>query len=101
MKLKELQWSDELTQEVGEALANSKLVEVMKKHGILEKGTFEIQINLIDKNSEARTSEVRGENVSFARESCFEYYVICEQCEEAGGIPLAPPGTPSCLCRFC
>lgn len=99
MKTKELQWSDELTQEVGEALANSKLVEVMKKHGILEKGTFEIQINLIDKNSEARTSEVRGENVSFAR--CrLVYYEVCSQCEEDGGISLVSSSS-SCWCRFC
>ena len=100
MKSKELEWSDGLKQEVGEALANSKLVEVMKKHGILEQGTFEVQINLIDKDSEARTSEVRGENISSA--SCrLVYYEVCSQCEEDGGIPMAPPGTPSCLCRIC
>ncbi len=101
MKLKELQWSDELRQEVGEALANSKLVEVMKKHGIFEKGTFEVQINLMDKDSEARTGEVSKASIS--SKTCFRivYYEVCSQCEEDGGIPMAPPGTPSCLCRIC
>ncbi len=106
MESQKMQWSDELRQKVGEALVSSNLVEVMEKAGILEKGTFEVQINLVDKDYKPTTSEARGENVSSARAGCVQiyYHQSCQNCSRDGGTPLPPPLPPngsSCWCEFC
>ena len=99
MKSEKLQWSDELKKEAGSALADSKLVEVMEKYGVLEKGTFEIQINLIDGDSKPTTSELTTRS---SNSGCsYVYYRKCQDCSRDGGTPIGPPDLPSCVCRFC
>ena len=99
MESQTMQWSDDLEKKVEEALAKSDIVKVMEESGVLKEGTFEIQINLVDKDYKPTTSEARGGNVSSAQRSCFVYYVVCAQCAQDGGTPIGPG--PSCLCRFC
>lgn len=100
MESKNLQWSDELRKEVREALAKSNLADVMKKAGILAKGNFEVQINLVDTTNKPTNTSLTPEKISRASSRCvYVYYAPCSQCTKDGGTPLS--NNSECWCEFC